>query len=92
MKKSERIRSFVFLIAVLSLLCTYVTAAKYLIPGGCTIGIRADVDGLIVTGIEEGFPASRGGIRAGDILLTVNGVPLHSAQELTEAAQAGTVE
>lgn len=92
MKKTERIRSFVFLIAVLSMLCTYATAAKYLIPGGCTIGIRADVDGLIVTGIEEGFPASRGGIRAGDILLTVNGAPLHSAQELTEAAQAGTVE
>ena len=91
MKQSERICSLVFLIVVL-LAFSVQAAAKYLIPGGCTIGIRADIDGLIVTGTEPGLPASRSGIREGDILMTVNGEPLHSAQELSNAAQEGTVE
>ncbi len=91
LKKTGTIRIAAFLIAELFLLCVDAAAAKYLIPGGCTVGIRADVQGLIVTGVEQGLPASRGGIKEGDVLLTVNGAPLRSAEELSAAAREGSV-
>ena len=92
MKKTGNIRITVFLIATLFLLSIHAAAEKYLIPGGCTVGIRADVQGLIVTGVEKGLPASRSGIREGDVLLKLNGAPLRSAEELSEAAKEGKLD
>lgn len=92
MKLTVKIRNAALLISAVLLLSGFAAAEKYLIPGGNTVGIRAEIDGLIVTSVEQGLPASRSGIKEGDILLTVNGDPLRSAKDLSAAAKEGTVK
>ncbi len=40
---------------------------------------------VLVAGVRPGSPADTGGVRPGDILLSVNRKPVHSAQEAAEA-------
>src|SRR6185436_10171379 len=45
--------------------------------------------------VEQGFPADKAGLKKGDIILSVNAVPIHSAgklQELTKASGGKPVE
>ncbi len=44
-----------------------------------------EVDGLLVRGVEEGGAADRAGLRRGDVLTAVGGVPLESADDLYAA-------
>ncbi len=83
------IREFFIKCTVCAAVVTLLTAAVFgegrlLIPGGHTIGIRAYADGLVVTNVEPGSAAQRAGIRRGDLLCSVDGVRLASAQQLTE--------
>ena len=65
-----------------------VDSEKRLMPGGMAIGVAMRTDGVLVvgTGNVDGTvsPAVQSGLRAGDILHTVNGVTIHSAAQLTE--------
>lgn len=60
---------------------------KRLIPGGMAVGVALRTDGVLVVGtggVSGGeSPAVRSGIRAGDVLRTVNGVHITSSQQLT---------
>jgi len=50
-------------------------------------GLSADV-GVLVTSVEEGAPAAEAGIRAGDVVLELDGKPIHDAGDLTKAVGA----
>lgn len=43
----------------------------------------------MVIDLEQGSPAQRGGLRTGDIIVSVNRIPVSSAEEMAKAARAG---
>jgi S1-C subfamily serine protease len=43
---------------------------------------RSQEHGLLIVKVDENSPAQRGGILVGDILLTLDGHPLHDAESL----------
>ncbi len=68
----------------------YVEDRRVLFPGGQAVGISIYTEGVLVVGIS-GFrshsgeyvcPAQNAGIKAGDVILSVNGVPVSSSEEL----------
>ncbi len=62
-------------------------AGRILIPGGSAVGVAIRTAGVLVVGLGEGA-GLQAGLRAGDVLQSVNGVPLSSADILTEAVSA----
>ena len=62
-------------------------AGRILIPGGSAVGVAIATRGLLVVGLSEGA-GMQAGLRAGDLLLSVNGAPLDSATMLTDAVSA----
>ena len=69
---------------LLVLLCsTWVFAApRMLVPGGCTVGIKLYSKGIVITGFEAQSAAREAGMKKGDIILAVDGKPVHTAQDL----------
>lgn len=62
-----------------------VSEEKRLIPGGMTIGVAMRTDGVLVVGtgeVGEESPALNSGIRAGDVLRKLDGVPIESSEQL----------
>ncbi|MBQ9196697.1 MAG: SpoIVB peptidase [Clostridia bacterium] len=62
-------------------------AGRVIMPGGAAVGVAMTTRGVLVVGLGEG-PGMQAGIRAGDLLLSVNGVPLTGADTLTTAVNA----
>ena len=59
---------------------------RKLIPGGGVFGIRISCDGVLVVGFREGGSAgSDAGLRAGDLIVSVNGRKIGTVEELTDA-------
>lgn len=62
---------------------------KTLIVGGHSVGIRMDVSGVLIVGLEE-IPTERGminpglaaGLQIGDSVLSIEGTPVRSAQDV----------
>ncbi|MGN0793048.1 MAG: SpoIVB peptidase [Aristaeellaceae bacterium] len=69
-----------------------VSPEKRLIPGGQALGVAMRTDGVLIVGVSEvadGIsPAKSGGLRAGDVLCTVNGSAITTAEELTALVAA----
>ena len=68
--------------------------AAELIPMGQAVGIEAKTEGLLVTGFcdietPEGTvsPAKDGGLREGDVIVSVGDTPVRTAEDLTAALQ-----
>ena len=85
MKKKIRSQAAIFL-AILILLSFPVSASagnvKELIAAGIPFGVKFHTEGLIVVGIPGGKgPAAEAGIRRGDIITALDGVPVYSAEE-----------
>ena len=62
-------------------------AGRLLMPGGAAVGVAIATQGVLVVGLAEGA-GMQAGLRAGDLLLSVNGIPLEDAALLTEAVTA----
>ncbi len=64
-----------------------VSPEKRLVPGGQALGVAMRTDGVLVVGVSavaDGVsPAQDSGLRAGDVVRTVNGTPVATAEELT---------
>ena len=88
-KMGSRLRRIAALLAVCAALCGRAAAAETLIPVGEPVGIRIDVEGVLVAGTgavetREGpaSPAQEAGIRAGDLITALNGEAVERAEEL----------
>lgn len=103
--KVRSIRKFFALSAAALLLfvCVTVSAADAptdaVILGGCPFGVRLYSDSLYVAGLADvdtsdgaRCPAGDSGIEKGDLILSVNGAQLHSAEELSRDIGQGTGE
>ncbi len=64
-------------------------AGRVLIPGGQAVGVAIHTKGVVVVGLSDGA-GLQAGLRAGDILISVNGRPLDSADILTETVNAAS--
>ena len=53
-----------------------------LIPGGTPFGVRFYTEGALVYRLEEGSPAEKAGLKAGDLIVKVNGQELPNAGKL----------
>ena len=67
-----------------------------LYPGGMPFGVRFMTDGVMVVGFSDiekdgkkVNPALSAGVKRGDVILRVDGVPLESAADLTERIEGG---
>ncbi len=67
-----------------------------LYPGGMPFGVRFMTDGVTVVGFSDidvdgkkVNPALSAGVKRGDVILRVDGVPLESAADLTERIETG---
>ena len=66
---------------------------KVLIPGGKSVGIAMATEGVVVIGMsdvgESKSPARIAGLKGGDVITAVNGVPVRTAQALSELLTDG---
>ncbi len=78
-----------------------VVSEKTLIPGGQSVGIRMNVKGVLVVGLEEietedsiVSPGYDAGIQIGDIILSINGKEVLYAEDVTSIIEdaRGTVD
>ena len=63
------------------------TGRRMLIPGGEPFGIKLRTQGVMVISVNCGSPADRAGIKTGDIISQVNGIPVHTNSEIAAAVQ-----
>ena len=62
---------------------------KELIVAGTPFGVKFHTDGVIVVGIpNENGPACEAGLKRGDIIISINGEPIESAEEFSEMIRA----
>lgn len=60
---------------------------RMLIPGGNPFGIKLRTDGVMVISVNKNSPAEKAGIRSGDIISSVNSVPVQTNSEIAAAVQ-----
>lgn len=69
-----------------------VVSETVLVPGGHTVGVRMDVKGVLVVGLEEiqtaegekRNPGLEAGLQIGDMILEINGTKVYKADEVQE--------
>ena len=70
-----------------------VNEEKMLIPGGQSVGIAIETEGLVVVGTSDlgqsASPARLAGLHSGDVITQVNGSDVRTAQELAGLLKAG---
>lgn len=71
-----------------------VSKRRYAVPSGDIFGVKIFTDGVLIVGMDDVFtdngavnPAKEAGLKVGDIILSVNEVPISKTTQLTEALQ-----
>lgn len=65
---------------------------KMLIPGGTPFGIKLRTEGVMVISVNGGSPADKAGIKAGDVISSVNSVPVSTNSDIAAAVQLNPEE
>lgn len=52
------------------------------------LGLRADVDGVVIAAVENDSPAARGGLRQGDVIVAVNGKRIDQVRDVPRTIAA----
>ena len=75
---------FAMMIAVAFFMVQSVSAAQLLIPVGKVIGLQLKDDRVTVEGFDDslGAAARAAGLEAGDQILTIDDIPIHSAEDI----------
>lgn len=81
----QAVRAAAVLVLAALLICP-VGAARTVIPGGNTIGMHLQTDGVTVVEFSE-KAAENAGLERGDLICAVNGESVQTVQELTQAVQ-----
>ena len=88
---AARLRRAAVMIGLCAAMTGRALAADALIPVGEAVGIRLDVRGVLVAGTGSvetpdgtASPAQDAGLRAGDVITALDGVPVERAEELAE--------
>lgn len=70
----------------------FTSSRTELIPGGTAVGISIRTEGVLIVGFGDAgagsCPAAKAGLRAGDIIVSVNGEKVYTAEELQLALSA----
>ncbi|MBQ3356301.1 MAG: PDZ domain-containing protein [Oscillospiraceae bacterium] len=72
---------------LLLLLLCFSAAAEYLIPGGSTIGLSLQTDGVTVVELSGSLP-KRAGLKQGDVITEINGKAVFDTAQVGAAVQA----
>ena len=55
-------------------------------------GFKINQDqGVLIIGVASNSPAARGGIRPGDVVASINGTPIQTAQQVQQQVEAATI-
>lgn len=72
-----------------------VSKRKYVVPGGEIFGIKIFTEGVLIVGMDDVYtsegavnPAKEAGLKVGDVILSVNGKAVDSAEKLSELLKA----
>lgn len=60
---------------------------RMMVPGGTPFGIKLRTDGVMVISVNKGSPADCAGIKAGDVIFSVNGIQVQTNSEIAAAVQ-----
>ena len=78
--------SFVFIIPINTM-----AYSKYLIPGGESIGIKVEADGIYVVGfykVDGSLIAKESGFRLGDRIISINDIKVNNTSDLLEKIES----
>ncbi|MDZ5712114.1 SpoIVB peptidase [Jeotgalibacillus haloalkalitolerans] len=90
------IKKLILAVLIISSVTAQYCAAMELIPGGQSIGIVLETNGVLVTGFyapaNEISPSERAGIKIGDRISSVNGTKVQTVDELNSAVDQAETE
>lgn len=78
--------SFVFIVPINTM-----AYSKYLIPGGESIGIKVEADGIYVVGfykVDGSLIAKESGFRIGDRIVSINDIKVNSVNDLIDEIES----
>ena len=85
-----RRQGYRFLATIVLAVCLAVPAwalPQQLIPGGCTIGVKLQAQGPVVTGVEEASAAEEAGLQKGDVIIAADGEEIHTTAALRDCLE-----
>ena len=91
MQEAKKLIKIILSVIIISSFLMTASAADTLIPLGRTAGIRLRSSGAIIIDMSEcasSNPARAAGLAPGDVIMSVDGAPIHSNSELRSAVES----
>ena len=87
LKKHTKLQLFILLLAVFIIPINSYAYSKYIVPGGETIGIEVNSDGVLVVGfykVGNEYIGKEAGFEVGDLITEINDVEVDSIEQMAE--------